>query len=516
MTSLTELLKAAIQHYQRDQWQAVEHLCQQVLQQQPGQANALYLLGLAAHRQQQLPQAIGFYQQAVASQPDYAEAHNNLGVALQQHGQWQAAIAHYHQALRLQPSNPHAHLNLGAIFQQQGKLEAAIARYQKVLSLVPDSPDAHRNLAHALKQKGDLLTASAHYQRVLDLVPQDPDAYRDLGDALQEQGDLAGAIAIYDRALQQFPDYTTLQGSRIRALLVGGDLLAGFAAYDPWRLALGGRSFSQPIWDGTPLRGQPILLYREPGVGFGDSIQFVRYAPLVAEQGGRVIVECSTPLQRLFQTIPAIDQIIPAGQPLPEFAVQASLLSLPRILGTTLDTIPAAVPYLTSVVDRPLPATLGLKIGLVWGGDPNHLHDKERSCPLAQFQPVLQVPGVSFYSLQKGAHAAELAEAGLEIIDLGDRLQDFADTAGAIAQLDLIISVDTAVAHLAGALGKPVWILLNTYADWRWLLGRSDSPWYPTARLFRQTRQGGWAGVCQEVTNALQAVVARTGTDYLV
>lgn len=528
MTNLSELLNRAMQHHQAGQLLEAERLYSNVLQQQPQQANALYLLGLLAHQVGNLAVAIARYQQALAAQPDYLEAHNNLGAALQQQGKLDAAIVHYQAALRLNAENPNANINLGVAWQKQGNLVAAIERYQKAIRLNPNLPEAHSNLGHALKEQGNFEAAIAHYRLALQLAPTAPEAYRHLAESLHEQGSMAEAIALLDHALTLYPGNVQLQGSRLRAILIAGNLRDGFAAYDPWRLARSARSFVQPAWDGTALNGATILLYAEPGAGLGDTMQFVRYVPLVAQCGGHVIVECQQPLLRLLDTLQGLKTLVAAGDPLPAFDVQASLLSLPRLFSTTLETIPA-VPYLSAppendrerkgveaikrmeappnIFELQAPSPNALNVGIVWGGDPNHLHDQERSCPLAAFQAFLNTPEVAFYSLQKGAHSVELARASGCINDWSDRLEDFAATARAIDQLDLILSVDTAVAHLAGAMAKPVWVLLTFAPDWRWLMQRRDSPWYPTAQLFRQSRPHDWAGVCTQVAQALEELV---------
>ncbi len=520
MSTITALLAAAQQHHQAGRLPEADRLYREILQQQPNQPTALYLLGLMAHQVGHLEDAIAHYERALTAQPNYLDAHNNLGAALQQQGRLDAAIQHYQAVLRLHPHHPHANVNLGVALQKQGKLEAAIARYQKAMQLNPRLPEAHSNLGHALKERGDFEQAIAHYRMALQLTPADPEACRHLAEALQEQGWTAEAIALLDQAILQHPQHTQLQGSRIRARLMAGHLRDGFAEYDPWRLARSARSFNQPQWDGSDLEGRSILLYVEPGAGLGDTMQFVRYAPLVAQRGGRVIVECQEPLLRLLETVDGIDTLMATGSQLPAFDVQASLLSLPHIFRTTLATIPATVPYLHAVARHgtasgfQLPISDApythppLNVGIVWGGDPNHLHDQERSCPLFEYHTFLKTPGVTFYSLQKGVHRLELEQAGdLPIHDLSDYLNDFADTATAIAQLDLVVSVDTAVAHLAGAMAKPVWVLLPFAADWRWLLRRSDTPWYPTAQLFRQPCPHDWASVCAEVAQALDRLV---------
>ncbi|PSB28770.1 tetratricopeptide repeat protein [Stenomitos frigidus] len=533
MTPLSDLLTFAMQHHQAGRLPEAERLYRDVLQQQPAQAEALYLLGLLAHQAGNLDAAIAHYQHALTSQPNYLEAHNNLGAALQQQGHLADAIVHYQTVLRLNPENPNANVNLGVALQKQGSLNTAIARYQKAIRLHPALPEAHSNLGHALKEQGDFEAAIAQYRVALELAPEDPEAHRNLAETLQEQGYTDEAIARLDHAIATHPDHVSLQGSRIRAMLLAGNLHDGFAAYDPWRLARSPRSFDQPAWDGSELNGASILLYAEADSGLGDTMQFIRYVPLVAQRGGRVFVECQEPLLRLLETVQGLDTLIAAGSPLPPFAVQAALLSLPRLFDTTLETIPATIPYLhapsagkaetssdaeTNAIEQRthLPVPLfpaknvrrPLKVGLVWGGDPTHLNDQERSCPLAAFRIFLNLPGMSFYSLQKGPHRVELTKANdLPIQDWSDRLHDFADTAAAIEQLDLVISVDTAVAHLAGAMAKPIWVLLAYTADWRWLGQRQDSPWYPTAKLFRQPRPCAWTEVCTQIAQALDHLV---------
>lgn len=511
MSLPADLFNAAVQHHQAGRLLEAERLYEALLHQHPDQANVMYLLGLANHQRGNLAGAIRWYQHAIALQPNYADAHNNLGVLYVQQGQLQAAVRHYQAALQGNPNNPHVHANLGVILQQLEQFEAAIAHYQTAIQLEPNFATAHTNLGHALKEMGQLDAAIVHYRVAQQLMPTNPDAYRDLGDALQEQEQFPAALAIYDRALSLAPNHLELNGGRIRALLISGNLLDGFRDYDRWRLGISVQPhLNQPVWDGSPLNGQSILLSAEAGSGFGDSIQFIRYATLVANLGGHVLIECQPPLVRLFQTVVGVAQVISTGKALPAFVTQASLLSLPRIFGTTLATIPQQIPYLhgSESGELLLPSmafsSTVFKVGIVWGGDPKHNHDRERSCPFVEFLTFLRIPGVEFYSLQKGEHRSELQLDGLSVIDVSDRLHDFADTAALIAQLDLVITVDTAVAHLAGALGKPVWILLSFAADWRWLTSRQDSPWYLTARLFRQAQRRDWAGVCQQVAIALQ------------
>jgi tetratricopeptide (TPR) repeat protein/glycosyltransferase involved in cell wall biosynthesis len=473
----------------------------------------LNLLGTIAHRQHQWSIAVGYYQQALALDPTAAEVHLNLGNTLRRLDRREMAIAHYRQAVSLDPGNVIAHNNLGVTLRQQGDPEGAIVHYRQALMLDPNYPDTHFNLANALRDQDDFVAAVQHYRRAIVQRPQHTDAWINLGNTLKSQGKVQEAIDCYRRVLAIDPHHASAHNNLGHALLLSGDLPQGFAENE-WRWQVANYKpprppLPQPMWDGSDLSGKTILLYAEQG--FGDTIQFIRYVPLVAQRGGTVIVECQPLLVRLLQTVAGIDRVIPRGEVLPKFDVQAPLLSLPHLFGTTLDRVPAEISYLSAKSSE---LKLGespvqFKVGLVWAGSPTNRNDRHRSCRFADLAPLLQIPGVCFYSLQKGDRASELQQcsAATSVIDLSDQLNDFADTAAAVAQLDLVISVDTAVAHLAGALGKPVWLMLCTDPDWRWLLDRSNSPWYPTVRLFRQSHAGDWSTVIAEIQQTLRATV---------
>jgi len=292
-----------------------------------------------------------------------------------------------------------------------------------------------------------------------------------------------------------------------------GDFEQGWAEYE-WRFKCKESSipaFRQPVWEGTPLDGRAILLYADHGLG--DTLQFIRYAPLVRERGGRVILACQQSLARLGMSCPGIEQVIVEGTLLPEFEVYAPLMSLPRILGTTLDSVPAEVPYLTadeSLVgqwSRELDPAGGFKIGIAWQGNPRYRRDRERSFRLAQLEPVARLADVRLFSLQKGVGTEQLGEveSRFAATDLGGRLADFMETAAVMRNLDLVITPDTSLAHLAGALGVPVWVALSFSPDWRWLADRLDSPWYPTMRLFRQRTRSDWNDVFERMASELEA-----------
>jgi hypothetical protein len=384
-----------------------------------------------------------------------------------------------------------------------------------VLQFQPDHLEAHNRLGILLAKQGRQEEALPHFLAVLRLDPRQARAHNNLGAALSELGRPAEALASFERALELWPDYAEAHKSRAMVRLLRGDFERGWAEYE-WRWQcqdFSPRAYRQPPWDGSPLGGRTVLLHTEQGLG--DTIQFIRYAPLVRACGGRVVVECERALLPLLRSCPGVADWIAAGAALPEFDVRLPLLSLPRALGTTLATVPAAVPYLAADPDlvarwrRELSFSDGVKVGVVWQGNPKNAADRRRSVPLLQFEPLARVEGVRLVSLQKGPGAEQLAEATgrFPVTDYGSRLDvgagAFVDTAAAMRALDLVVSCDTAAAHLAGALAVPVWVPLSLAADWRWLLGREDSPWYPTMRLFRQERLGDWAPVFARMAEEL-------------
>ena len=350
------------------------------------------------------------------------------------------------------------------------------------------------------------------------MAPDLVEAHINLGNARKSQRRVDDAAEAYRRALSLDPANREAHWNFAQVLLLMGRLREGWAEY-AWRTKCEefravNWNFKQPLWDGSDLGGRTVLLYTEQG--FGDTIQFLRYLPMVAAQGtdkgGDVILHCPPPLTRLFKAAPAADgiQLVTKIGDTP-FDLQAPLHGLPGLFATTLDTIPADVPYLRPPGNTPpaLETSGGFKVGLVWAGNSKHKNDANRSVGFERFQPLLDIKGVDFYSLQVGERSRDIGAPGLsgldgKIFDLGKDLGDFADTAAAVGQLDLVITVDTSVAHLAGALGTPVWTLLPWVPDWRWLLDRDDSPWYPTMRLFRQPAAGDWDAVIDEVGAALR------------
>ncbi len=480
----------------------------------PNCAEALINLGLAREEEGDLVEAINCYQQAIQVNPNCAEAYLNLGIVLEEQGKLDEALVVCQQAIQQFPANPDAHYNLGIVLHKQGKIENAIACYQRVLSLKPDFTQALNNLGKAFEEVGKLVNAIDCYHRAIELQPNNINSFNGLGNALEQQGKFTDAVACYSQGVECNVTHPEAHLNLSLALLLTGDLQRGFSEYE-WRLVVEEKqfptnNFTQPLWDGKDLDGKTILLCPEQGLG--DAIQFIRYADLVNQKGGKVIVWCLPNLQRLFEQVFGIDQLIVSPELAPDFDVRAQLMSLPHLLGTTLESIPANVPYLAppTGVEFTINETQNLKVGIVWSGNSNNPLNQARSFPLNSLIKLLDIPGLNFYSLQKEITEEErtLLEQR-QITDLSVYLHDFADTAAAISALDLVISVDTAVAHLAGALGKPVWILLCFTPDWRWMLKREDSPWYPTARLFRQEKMGDWAGVFERLAVALKANICQ-------
>ncbi len=439
------------------------------------------------------------------------EAVRMFGQALEHHndGDLEEAARIYGQALTLDPRIPDIYNNLGVALRALGKLEASAACYQRSLALKPDHAGSYTNLGNVLRGLGRLDAAAASHRRAVELAPGNANTHYNLGLALRDLGQIAEALQCFAKTLELTPDHPDCHFDRSLSLLQNGDLKEGFQEYEwRWKLSTNPpRTFDKPEWDGKELKGKTILLHQEQG--FGDMIHFARYIPMVKEKGGTVVVETQPQLSRLISTIDGVAKVVNAGSDLPAFDVYAPMMSLGRLFGTTLDTVPAAVPYLKAPDARavPLPASLSnpLKVGIAWAGRPTHANDAKRSSSFGHFTELMGLANVAFYSLQTGPAAGDIAKHGCEafVTDMAARMNDFADTAAVIGQLDLVISVDTAVAHLAGALGAPVWVVLPHPGDWRWMMGRDDSPWYPTMRLFRQSAPGDWGPVFEALKAAL-------------
>ncbi|MDR3619965.1 MAG: tetratricopeptide repeat-containing glycosyltransferase family protein [Paludisphaera borealis] len=442
--------------------------------------------------------------------PEDAQAWYLLAWVCQSSKRLDEAVDHYRQSLRFDSDNPPAWNNLAAALQQLDQPEEAERCCREALRIEPAYADAHNNLGNTLHNRGRYSEALACYERALELEPNRDDIHHNLGNTHRAEGRLAESLACYESALRLSPEHARVNFSRAMLYLQSGDLRRGFAEVR-WQYKCEGAIepfFSGPCWDGSPLDGRTILLHDHQGMG--DMLQFIRYAPMVAARGGRVVVACSRPLARILKSCSGVaDTFFRFGET-PAYDSQRVLMSLPDLFGTTLDTIPATVPYLAAdpadVARRgeELGGESGFKIGIAWQGNPGHNKDRERSFPLDLYEGLSRVPGVRLYSLQKGFGAEQLGglDGRFDVTDLGSGTSDFLDTAALIANLDLVIAPDTALAHLAGALGAPVWVALPYAPDWRWMLGREDSPWYPSMRLFRQPKWGDWSTVFERMREA--------------
>jgi Flp pilus assembly protein TadD len=523
---------------------------QQALQLQPNRADAHNHLGLLLLEHRQFEPARASFEQALRCDPADADAHNNLGVVFREQGQLDEATACFHRALALHPDHAGAHNNLGRVCEDRGRLEEAAARYrlalchepgnasfhnnlgnaltrlsrsdealscyQQAVRLHSTEPVFHSNLANALTLAGRPEEAEACCKQALRLRPTFADARHNLAITLGAQGRFAEALRHNAQALQLEPEHPGARNCRALWWLQQGDFAHGWPEYE-WRWQVAGvtrRTFREPAWGGSPLKGRVILLHAEQALG--DTLQFIRYAPLVKERGGTVIVECQPALTRLLATCPGIDHLVPHGSPLPPFDVQAALLSLPSLIGTTLETLPTNVPYLfadaglVAAWRQELAGAAALKVGIAWQGSPTFAGDRLRSAPLRHFLPLARVDGVRLFGLQKGPARDQIRAVARQftVTDLGSTLDEaggaFLDTAAVMMNLDLVITTDTAVAHLAGALGVPVWVALSVGPDWRWLLDREDCPWYPTMRLFRQPQLHAWDEVFERMAAELR------------
>ncbi len=505
----------AISLYENNQVDEAIAAYQRAIELMPDYANAHHNLGMALYRQNRREEAIVHYQQAIALEPEHVGARNSLGVALYQQGKIPEAIEQYEQAIATLPTYVSAHDNLGIAFKQQGKLAAAAEHFRTAISINPAYANAYINLGNTMRELGDYDQAIAYCQEAIRLQPQNADAHNTYGCVLVDLGRFTEAIACYEAAIERRPDFADAHLNLGIILLQVGDFQRGFAEYH-WRWSTQqcpDLRYTHALWKGEDITRKIILLTAEQG--FGDTIQFARYASLVAQRGGQVVIACQKPLLRLLSTVPGVSFCADRDKDNVETHVHAPLMELPYILGTTLETIPATVPYVFPPADTPIhleaPADTRLKIGFVWATNPSNSTSGKRSCPVNHFLQLLDIPQIALYSLQKDAPEADraLLQQRDRLFDVQAQLTDFADTAAAIAQLDLVITVDTAVAHLAGAMGKPTWILLAHVPDWRWLMDRDDSPWYPTMRLFRQTQPSDWDGVFIRVATALRQELAQ-------
>ena len=500
-------------HYRVGALHEARSACEQILRVQAKDVDALNMMAAIAADERKTDEGMGWARLAVAADPTEPGPHYTMGRLCQGEGLLAEAEAHYRRSLALKADQPKAHNNLGCVLHMQGKFDLAIASYRRALELDPALPQANQNLAAITRDLPAAERAVAGFLRQLRENPKDAQAHVNLGSVYGELGRHRESIACFANALACDPWLAEAHYSRASELLLCGEFVEGWKEYE-WRWKVKGlcappRDFAQPLWDGEDLGSGTLFLHAEQGLG--DTLQFARYSAMAAARCGRLVLECAPSLVELLRPLPGISQVVAAGEPLPLFDAHLPLLSLPRVFGTTLRDIPWRGPYVHAEASRAerwrgtLRADARFRVGLVWAGRPEQWNDRNRSMALSLLAPLAMVQGATFYSLQKGEAASQAGTppAGMRLVDLTAGIADFADTAALLGQLDLLISVCTSVAHLGGAMGVPTWVMLAHSPDWRWLLEREDSPWYPSMRLFRQKTAGDWPGVIERVAVAL-------------
>ncbi|MDR3563642.1 MAG: tetratricopeptide repeat-containing glycosyltransferase family protein [Negativicutes bacterium] len=518
----------------------------QAIAQNPNYGEAYNNLGVIQTRMKRLSEAVHSFHQAIRLNPDNAAAYNNLGIVQSEAGDLDAAVHSFRQATCLKPDHPPFFNNLGIVLDKAALLEEAAAAFRRAIALSPDYPEALNNLgtvlrkSHLLPEAEDCLRkalvlrpnyakaynnlglvlktsflledAIACLRRAQELEPSNPEILNNLGVALKESRRLAEAESCLHQAIKLRPDFADAHFSLAVLYLLQEEYEKGWDQYDDLRLVKAGDwRPPAPRWRGEDLAGRRILLYADQG--FGDTIHFARYAPMVAAMATETFLWVQQPLERLLAiSQPNYRQVNDKTVAVNHYDYCCPLPSLPQVFKTDKESIPGIIPYLqpshekVAAWEKKLATLDGggrYRVGVVWAGNPAHNNDRNRSIPFDTFARLLNLSGISWVSLQVGERAADLAKAPAPIIDLSADLTDFAETAGVVANLDLVISVDSAVAHLAGALGRQIWLLVPHNPDWRWQLDRADSPWYPSMRLFRQQKPGNWAEVLAKIAAAL-------------
>lgn len=496
-------------------------LCSSALEQAGEDPAALGALAEIAADLGQIADGMAWAQRAIAADAAAGAPHYAMGRLLEMQDRSEEAEKSYRRAIALYPAHARAHNNLGCILHMRGDLDGALACYRIALDLEPGQPEASQNYAAITSDPAALETAAEGYLRRLRANPGDAVALSQLGVTYGELGRHQQALETLDKAVQADPDLVQAHFNRALALLKCGRYPEGWQEYEwRWRIeafSAPAHRFPQPMWDGGGLPRGTLLLHAEQGLG--DTLQFVRYARLAARRCAAVILECQAPLKALLSGMEGVRQVVAHGEPLPPFDAHIPLMSLPRVFGTTIATIPWSGPY----VQPPAASTAqwreqlarergALKVGVAWAGRAEYAQDRQRSLPLDMLAPLAQVPGAVFYSLQKGEAAAQAASPprGMQLLDPAAGSRNFSDAA-LVAGLDVVVSVDTSVAHLAGAMGVPAWVLLAANADWRYHLERRDNPWYPAMRLFRQPRHGDWAAPVAQLARDLIAFPREAG-----
>jgi tetratricopeptide (TPR) repeat protein len=501
--------------YDRGDLEGALFHCQRAVQLDPSRVNAHLNLGNVYRTREELPAAVDCYRRALAISPNQPTVLTNLGNVLALQAKKSEASECFRAALRASPDFVAAHFNLGALLLERGDLTGALPHLRKTAQLDPDNAESHFKLGCVLDQMNEFVAATESYEHALTRNPGHAQAHSNLGSLYVKRREPSMARASFTAAIAANSDLAVAHLGRAMADLQVGEWIPGWREYEwRWKLkdtppALPG--VDRPFWSGAPLHGARILLIDEQGLG--DALQFVRYAPMVAARGGRVLLRVRAALRRLLKTVPRIAAISTFDEPLPAFEAYCPLLSLPHAFGTTPQTVPAAVPYLFAdaarvVLWRERLGTQGFKVGVCWHGSAKK-SGLGRSFPLRELKRIAGIPKLRLISLQKcdGLEELQTLPPGMRVETLGEDFDSgpdvFLDTAAVIENLDLVITCDTSIAHLAGAMGRATYVALQYAPDWRWMLERGDSLWYPTHRLFRQSQEGQWSDVFDSIHRSL-------------
>ena len=510
-------IQSLINLYQQGQFQRALESAKGLLSQFPNSWTLYNIQGAVNEGLGHSSAAIDSYQQSLKIKPDNADAYNNMGVALQSKGDLGAAIDSYKQAIKVKPENPGVFNNMGNALMAKGDLEAAIDSFEKALIIKPDYAEAYNNLGNALNDRDDIEGAIYNFNQALKIAPNYAEVHNNLGNTLKYKGKLASAIDSFKQAIKIKPDYADAYNNLSFPHLLQGSLKTGFNFYE-WRL----RKKEQPvsparahlIWDGEQsLSGKHFVIYEEQGLG--DIIQFCRYLPLLEQKGANITFKVKPNLHALLETMDSNSRLLTSLPEENEIDFEAPLMSLPHLLSTSLETIPTTNPYLFA--DQKKIQTWGervstdrFKVGICWQGSTV----KEaigRSFPLSIFEGISRIPNVELISLHKGEGEDQMVGIDFDVITLGhdfDAGQDaFLDTAAVMMNCNLIITCDTSIAHVAGAIGRPIWLVLKQIPHWVWMLDRPDSPWYPTMTLYRQKTKGDWVEVFDTIERDLRTML---------
>lgn len=522
---LLNLLGAALQ--EKGKFKEAIRIYNQMIQIKPDYFNAHYNLGFALQGLRKFNNAVNSYNRAIQLNPDYVDAHGNLGNVLKELGRLDEAINSYNKVIQLKPDYAEAYNNLGNALRDLGRLDEAINNYNKAIQLNPDYADAYNNMGTVLQDRGQLDEALRSCNKAIQLKPDYAEAYSNLGSVQKVLGQFEEATKNYNKAIQLKPSYAGAHFNLGLLLLLQGNFKDGWEKYEhrcqnkDYTIPI--HNLTRPQWDGTNLKGV-LLVYAEQGLG--DVFQFSRYLRHIKKDGGSIVLMCQSTVVDFYHGEGCgwdiyIDKVISLDDPLPHFDLYVSLMSLPYIMGENINDIPQDVHYIKTHQDmvyswkskiKKERIRNDIKVGFVWQGDKTHKNDYYRSIPLENFTPLLELDKAKFFSLQKGFGQEQIAENNFEdsIIDWSDDFDQYINTAALIENLDLVISVDTSIAHLAGAMGKPVWVLLEEIPDFRWMLDRKDSPWYPSVKLFRQKQFSDWSSVIAKVKTELESLINKT------